>query len=132
MSLTLNFEPHSWYMGFAIQLEEENVLRGNPKWQEYITVRHWHAYTDNGMTALVDSIEDKPTLAKLHRAIREYHLQHKNGYAERIAKRRLSYIRYEIMCERASQAEICELQSLAEYIEPHDTLLLEWAGVPEK
>lgn len=46
-------------------------------------------------------------------------------------KTRLEYLRKEIEAERISYAEIAELQSLAGYIDPGDTLLLEWAGVPE-
>ena len=48
-----------------------------------------------------------------------------------IIKHRLEYLRGEIEAERISQGEIIELQSMAEYIEPSDTLLLQWAGVPE-
>lgn len=44
---------------------------------------------------------------------------------------RLEYFREEIRAERISLGEIAELQSLAHHIEPDDTLLLEWAGVPE-
>jgi hypothetical protein len=44
---------------------------------------------------------------------------------------RLEYLRGEIEAERISYGEINELQSLAEYIEPGDNLLLEWAGVAE-
>jgi hypothetical protein len=47
------------------------------------------------------------------------------------AKERLEYLRGEIEAERISYEEISELQSLAEFIEPDDVLLLEWAGVPE-
>lgn len=46
-------------------------------------------------------------------------------------KDRLEYLRGEIEAEHISTAEIAELQSLAEYIEPGDVQLLEWAGVPE-
>ena len=46
-------------------------------------------------------------------------------------KARLEYLRGEIEAERISYGEIAELQSLAEYIEQDDVLLLEWAGVPE-
>ena len=42
---------------------------------------------------------------------------------------RLAYLRKKI--ENISTAEITELQSLKEYIDPADNLLLEWAGVPE-
>ena len=47
-------------------------------------------------------------------------------------KKRLEYLRQEIQAERISYSEIAELQSLAEYIEEGDVLLLEWAGVEEK
>ncbi len=46
-------------------------------------------------------------------------------------KHRLEYLRGEIEAERISQGEIAELQDLANHIEPGDTVLLEWAGVPE-
>jgi len=46
-------------------------------------------------------------------------------------KERLEYLRGEIEAERISYEEIAELQSLAEYIDEGDVLLLEWAGVPE-
>jgi hypothetical protein len=44
---------------------------------------------------------------------------------------RLEYLRAEIRAERISYGEIAELSDLAEYINPSDTELLEWAGVPE-
>ena len=44
---------------------------------------------------------------------------------------RLEYLRSEIKAERISGGEILELQELAEFIDPGDVLLLEWAGVPE-
>lgn len=44
---------------------------------------------------------------------------------------RLEYLRGEIEAERISYEELAELQRLAEYIEPGDVVLLEWAGVPE-
>jgi hypothetical protein len=46
-------------------------------------------------------------------------------------KDRLEHLRREILAERISYAEIAELQSLVDHIDPNDTLLLEWAGVPE-
>jgi hypothetical protein len=45
---------------------------------------------------------------------------------------RLEYLRGEIRAERISYGEIAELQGLAEYIDPADVELLQWAGVPEK
>ena len=44
---------------------------------------------------------------------------------------RLEYLRQEILAERISYGEICELQSLADDITPDDVLLREWAGLPE-
>lgn len=44
---------------------------------------------------------------------------------------RLEYLRGEIENERISYGEIAELIGLVEYIEPGDTLLLEWADVME-
>jgi len=46
-------------------------------------------------------------------------------------KKRLEYLRGEIIDECISMGEIVELQDLAEYIDPGDVLLLEWAGFPE-
>lgn len=46
-------------------------------------------------------------------------------------QQRLNYLRQEIEAERISYGEIAELQSLADYIDKGDTLLLQWAGVPE-
>jgi len=46
-------------------------------------------------------------------------------------EKKLEYLRCEIIAERISYGEIAELQGLADYIEPGDNLLLEWAGVPE-
>ena len=47
------------------------------------------------------------------------------------AAARLAQIRQAIEDESVSYGEIAELQSLAEFIDPADTVLLEWAGVPE-
>lgn len=46
-------------------------------------------------------------------------------------KDRLEYLRSQIEQECISYGETVELQSLAKYINPNDTLLLEWAGIPE-
>jgi hypothetical protein len=43
----------------------------------------------------------------------------------------LEELRAEIRAERISYGEIAQLQSLADYIDPSDVELLEWAGVPE-
>ena len=49
----------------------------------------------------------------------------------RLKLERLKYIRQAIEAESVSQGEISELYDLRELIHPSDTLLLEWAGVPE-
>jgi hypothetical protein len=47
------------------------------------------------------------------------------------ATERLEYLRLELRAERISYGELAELQSLAPFIDPSDTELLEAAGVPE-
>ncbi len=56
------------------------------------------------------------------------------GSAQRLhvsVESRLEYLRGEIEAERISYGEIAELQSLASYIDPSDTLLMQWAGIQE-
>jgi len=65
-------------------------------------------------------------------AIRKKHLSHFHNMRAAKIEARLAYLRGEIVAERISTDEIIELQSLAAHIDPGDTLLLEWAGVPEK
>lgn len=120
MSLHLNFEPHSWYMGYAIKDDRADTA-GDP----------WAAYTDDGMRYQVISLT-APTLEKLRAEIRARHLADRNGYGERIARRRLEYLRGELEAERISYGELAELQELAPYIAPDDVQLLEPAGVPEQ
>jgi hypothetical protein len=45
---------------------------------------------------------------------------------------RLDYLRSQIEQERISYAEVSELEALAKHIDPSDTVLLQWAGVPEQ
>jgi len=47
-------------------------------------------------------------------------------------KNRLEYLRKQIQAENISYGEIAELQELREYIDPSDTLLLQWANVEEE
>jgi hypothetical protein len=47
-------------------------------------------------------------------------------------KERLEELRKSIVVENISYGEIVELQGLSKYIDKGDTLLLEWAGVPER
>ena len=46
-------------------------------------------------------------------------------------KKRLEYLRDQIIDEHISYSEIVELQSLAKHIDSGDVVLLEWAGVLE-
>ena len=47
-------------------------------------------------------------------------------------KDRLEHLRGELRAERISYAELFELETLVEFIEPGDVELLEAAGVPEQ
>lgn len=123
MSLHLEFEPHTWYMGFAI--------RDNLMGQGHVDgITKWTAYIDDGNTYQIVELEAN-TLDRLKSKIRQYHLRKHNGYGERIAKRRLEYLRSELRAEQISYGEIAELQGLASYIKSDDVELLEAAGVPE-
>ena len=51
--------------------------------------------------------------------------------AEADIRCRLENLRVQIDAEQISWHELYELQLLAEFIEPGDVQLLEWAGVPE-
>lgn len=118
MSLHLEFEPHSWYMGFAIKKDNNSNSS-------------WNAYTADGMSGYIIEKTGFATLEGLKQEIREYHLEEHTGYGERLAKRRLEYLRGEIKAERISYGEIAELQSLTDYIEDGDIELLQWAGIEE-
>lgn len=120
MSLHIEFEPHSWYMGFAIKAKATN------NWPDSL----WHAYTADGQTGHIVDFESD-VLADLKWQIRQYHLRHRNGYGERIAAKRLGVLRGYIQAEGISYGQIAELQRLTPYIAADDTELLEWAGVPE-
>lgn len=70
------------------------------------------------------------------KAIQNFGEQHPSFHSKEMKTyrrnlKRLEYLRKEIEAEKISYGEIAELVSLKEYIDPSDTLLLEWAGVPE-
>jgi len=46
-------------------------------------------------------------------------------------KEKLAYLKNEIELEQISYSELMELENLADYIDPSDTVLCEWAGIPE-
>lgn len=122
MSMHLEFEPHAWYMGFAIQ------KTGTHK--NDITNYPFIGYIENGMHYQIDK-RHASSLKTLKEQIREYHLCQHNGYGERIARRRLEELRAELQAERISYGELAELWKLHEYIDAGDVELLEAAGVPE-
>lgn len=64
---------------------------------------------------------------------RELEQEYKSREFDEIAEAmaRLEYLRGEIEAERIGYGELVELRNLAKYIDPSDTLLLEWAGVEE-
>lgn len=122
MSMHLEFEPHAWYMGFAIQKTgiDKNDITDYP----------FNAYIDNGNTYMIDEVHGA-TLAEVKENVREYHLCKHNGYGERIARRRLEQLRTALQSENISYSELAELWKLHEYIASDDVELLEAAGVPE-
>lgn len=123
MSMHLEFEPHSWYMGFAI--------RDNLMGQGHIEgITKWTAYTDDGNTYRIIDLE-AGTLERLKSKIRQYHLRKRTGYGERHAARRLEYLRGELEAECISYGELAELAGLKSYIKSGDYQLQEAAGVPE-
>lgn len=68
MSLHLEFEPHSWYMGFAIKKDQEPYsVNETPR-----TI--WRGYIDNGNTYQVDE-EAAYTLKLLKQRIKNYHVR---------------------------------------------------------
>ncbi len=66
MSLHLEFEPHSWYMGFAIKKIRHDIFR-----RHYITKYTWYGVANNGMTGYIDTLEAE-TLKDLKKQIKEY------------------------------------------------------------
>ena len=62
MSLHIEFEPHSWYRGFAIEKPEHN----DPE-----NYNRYYAYTDNGNTYRVDTLQ-ADTLKELKQLITLY------------------------------------------------------------
>lgn len=95
--------------------------------------RHHHAtYWEHGewMAELFDlDPTARIVAAKLYEGRDSFHAQTHGEFLTIPA--RLAYLRGELRRERISYSELAELQSLAEYIEPGDTELLEAAGVPE-
>ncbi len=69
MSMFLEFTPHSWYMGAAIQCIELDVFR-----KHYIRTRQYRAYIEDGMYTY-SVIEDKTTktLAECKQQIKAYY-----------------------------------------------------------
>ena len=60
-----------------------------------------------------------------------YKVVEKRGNHVKTIAERLEYLRGQIHAESISYSEIADLQGLAEYIDPGDVELLQWAGVPE-
>jgi hypothetical protein len=80
--------------------------------------------------------EASPTaqlVARLLATIDAPRADHPHGWypVEDLPQARLSDIRASIESETVSYGELAELESLADQIPPGDTLLQEWAGIPE-
>lgn len=67
MSLYINFEPHSWYRGFAIKERATDNKGVAQDMREYT----WQAVTDNGNTYRIDEI-NAYTLKELKQRITNY------------------------------------------------------------
>lgn len=68
MSLHIEFEAHSWYFGFAIKHNNQNLA---PNVTHKIERYDWYGVTANGMTGYLVEFE-ADTLAELKRLIKEY------------------------------------------------------------
>ena len=81
MSLHLEFDPHSWYMGWAIK---NNRTSGHDQAQLERTMQPsegyaWSAYTANGMTGYIEEAH-ADTLKELKQQIKQRtEAQHKKG-----------------------------------------------------
>jgi hypothetical protein len=83
MSLHLTFEPHSWYMGFAIRTPQ-TLFFDNEEPAPY-----WLAYTDDGNTYRVIELH-AATLAELRHRIRDWH---RRGNGQHIPARLAGYLK---------------------------------------
>jgi len=63
MSLYIDFEPHSWYKGFAIRKVDD--------WHQNTGVTLWVGLVDNGNTYQVDEVTGR-TLKELKKNITSY------------------------------------------------------------
>lgn len=77
MSLHLEFEPHSWYMGFAIRKWDGEGYKTHFNAENY----SWEAYTDDGNTYSIVKLQ-ADTLKELKQRIKEYHRQEAERQAE--------------------------------------------------
>jgi hypothetical protein len=68
MMMSLPFEPHSWYKGFAIQ---DMNRASTPDELEDRDGYRWHAFAGDGRTYLIVEVK-AGTLRELKQRIREY------------------------------------------------------------
>lgn len=71
MSLHLEFEPHSWYMGWAIRDNQRTDYPGGRTWTN-IQPKRWTGYTADGDTYYIVE-RDAHTLRELKQQIKEWH-----------------------------------------------------------
>lgn len=129
MSLYIDFDAHSWYMGFAIEDCRGEQSGGVGVSGKPLMNARWYGVTADGMSGYTVDFEAE-TLAELRSDIRQYHLKARDGYGWRLARRYLRGIRAELRAENLSYGSIACLQSLVPYIDAGDFELLEAAGVP--
>lgn len=71
MSLHLEFDPHSWYMGAAIRDNSATDRKGGNTWTN-IQPKRWSAYYLNGMSGYIVEFEAY-TLRELKQQIKDWH-----------------------------------------------------------
>lgn len=87
----------------------------------------WWLYDANSADPdIAITLDDAKTLPDALYAVYEY----LDGYQRTRIMERLEYLRGQLRAEQISYGELCELQCLADYIDPGDVELLEAAGVP--
>jgi hypothetical protein len=69
MSLHIDFEPHSWYRGFAIKRNNQNLA---PNVTHKIERYDWYAVIANGMTGYLVEFE-ADTLRELKEKIQDWY-----------------------------------------------------------
>lgn len=99
----------------------------------FASVREGEAYSlpkGDGYMVTLEYGDKVRVTCPVERTDENYREQDK-AFNDALNKHRLEYLRRQIEAERISYYELSELEGLKDYIDPSDTLLREWAGIPE-